>query len=276
MACTSCERHLAEYLPEIKTVSLYEILSQKKIEAPRRLSDKAYAVFDPCAARNRSDVRQAVRRLAELRGCQLEELPKADKHGCCGFGGNVAVANPEFAEYVGKMRSGLSDNPYVVYCINCREVFQDAGKESLHILDLLFDVNPEDRKLPDFTERRANKIILKERLLKEFWNEEMQDKPEEPECKLLITPQVREKMNKLMLLEADIGNVLTFSLKSKRRTYDQERNTYLCYRELGNITCWLEYRPQGESFEITNIYTHRMKIEIEEVWNGRKTDADLR
>jgi Fe-S oxidoreductase len=302
--CPSCERHLAEYLPEIKTISLYERLLQLGYcEAERRMNrpllSSLFSVFDPCSARDRTGMQDAVRKLAEGAGLTLEELPKGDKHGCCGFGGNVAVANPAFAEYIGKARSGLRDNPYIVYCINCREVFQDAGKKSLHLLDILFDINTADWRLPDFTQRRANKILLKEQLLKEVWGEEMSDKPEAFDFKMIMVPEIREKMNRLKLLESDLGNVLAFSLQTKRRTYNAERDVYRCYRELGHITCWLEYRPHiaetesasavkthtekgklgiqnEQEYEIVNIFTHRMKIEIEAVWNGRKTDADLR
>ena len=31
-------------------------------------------------------------------------------------------------------------------------------------------------------------------------------------------------------------------------------------------------RPFEHGYEIYNLYTHRMKIELEAVWNGRKTD----
>jgi Fe-S oxidoreductase len=279
MACPSCEKHFEEYLPEIKTVSLYEHLSFYSQDNKARHSglvpeSKPYSVFDPCSARNRKCIQQSVRALAESNGILLEELPKSDKHGCCGFGGNVAVANPDFADYVGKIRSELNNNPYIVYCINCREVFQDAGKSSMHILDLLFDINCEDNPLPDFTQRRANKVILKERLLREIWSEEMSEIPESYGFKLIMSPEIRNKMNKLMLLEEDICSVIAYSLQSKRRTFNSDRNSYTCYQELGYITCWVEYRPRGEDFEIINVYKHRMKIEIEAVWNGRKTETN--
>ncbi|WP_027400408.1 pyridine nucleotide-disulfide oxidoreductase/dicluster-binding protein [Anaerovorax odorimutans] len=277
MACPYCQKHLTEFLPEIKTISLYEILDKWGSDWDSVKLDQVYSVFDPCSARDVKPVQTAVRNLAENVGVSLEEFPKGDKHGCCGFGGHGSIANPEFAEYVAKQRSELNENPYIAYCINCRDVFLGEEKPVLHILDLLFDINMENNSgLPTVTERRVNRVDLKETLLKEIWGEKMTDKPEECKFDLIIGPEIKEKMNELKILEEDICEVLEFAEKSKRRTYKPEKGTYTCYREIGYITYWLEYRIKGEAYEIVNVYTHRMKIELEGIWNGRKTDADLR
>lgn len=276
MACSSCSQHFAEYLPEIKTISLYEVLEQWGSDWELKKQEQVYSVFDPCSARHIEPIQQAVRKLAEQNGVTLEELPKSDKHGCCGYGGHVSIANPDFADYVAKKRSALSENPYIAYCINCRDVFKGEGKPVLHILDLIFDINTKDSTMPDVTERRKNRVRLKETLLKEIWGEKMETKPKKCELNIIIEPEVKVKMNELRLLEEDVCNVLEFSQISNRRTFNPGKGTYLCYRELGYITCWVEYRLAGDAFEVVNVYTHRMKIELEAVWNGRKTDADLR
>ena len=41
------------------------------------------------------------------------------------------------------------------------------------------------------------------------------------------------------------------------------------------MTYWVEYRKNGESFELVNAYSHRMKIELEAVWDGKKVDTDM-
>jgi len=82
-------------------------------------------------------------------------------------------------------------------------------------------------------------------------------------------------MNKLKILEEDICNVIEFCETTKRRTLDPQKGTYSGYRESGYITYWAEYRIHGDDYEVVNVYTHRMKIKLEGVWNGRKTDIDL-
>ncbi len=274
-ACPACGKHIAEYLPEIKTISLYEILDQWGSGFASAKDEEVYSVFDPCTARNNKPLEQAVRKLAENAGLSLEELPKGDKHGCCGYGGHVSVANSDYASYVAKKRSELSPNPYIAYCINCRDVFEGEGKPVSHILDLLFDIDTKDGARPNLTERRHNRVFLKETLLKEIWGEKMETKPETLKRRLIISQEIQDKMDRLKLIEEDIVKVIELSEASGRQTFDPQKKSYTCYQELGNITCWVEYRLKEQQYELLNVYTHRMKIKLEGVWNGRKTDVDL-
>jgi len=275
LACPACRKHLKEYLPEIETVSLYEVLDQWGSPWKTVMQGEIYSIFDPCTARHIEPMQRAVRNLSRQAGVSPEELPGGDMHGCCGYGGNVSEANPDYYAYVAKSRSELSENPYIVYCINCRDVFKGEGKPVLHILDLLFDINRKDSKLPDLTQRRQNRIDLKEALLKEIWGEKMEKKPEECKFSLKIGAEVLNRMDELKVLKEDVCNVIELSETSKRRTFDPRNGTYTGYRELGHITYWVEYRQKEEGYEVVNVYTHRMKIKLEGVWNGRKTNIDL-
>ena len=98
----------------------------------------------------------------------------------------------------------------------------------------------------------------------------MERKPEPNKFNLIISPEVMEKMNRLRILEEDLCEVIELGEESNRRTFDPVKDTYSCYRELGQITYWVEYRKGDEGYEVVNIYTHRMKIKLEGMWNGRK------
>lgn len=275
LACPSCSRHLAKHLPEIKTISLYEILERWGVQCTPKKQGDAYAVFDPCSARHQSAMQQAVRNLASKAGLAVKELPKGDKHGCCGYGGNAAVANPDFTAFVTTSRAELSEYPYLTYCINCHDIFLETKKQNLHLLELLFDIGQEDRTPPDVTQRRKNRTLLKEVLLDEIWGEKMVLESQNCKIKLIIDPETREKMSAQKILEEDVCAVIAFGETSKRRTLDLETGTYTSYRELGYITYWVEYRIAEDEYEVVNAYTHRMKIKLEAVWNGRKIDIDL-
>lgn len=275
LACPACRKHLKEYLPEIETISLYEVLDNWGSPWKSVMQGEVYSIFDPCTARHIEPMEQAVRNLVRQTGISPVELPGGDMHGCCGYGGNVSEANPDYYDYVAKSRSELSGNPYIVYCINCRDVFIGEGKLVLHILDLLFDINIKDSKLPNLTQRRQNRIDLKETLLKEIWGETMEKKPDKCKFNLKIEAEVLDRMDELKILEEDVCNVIELSETSKRRTFDPQNGTYTGYRELGHITYWVEYRQKEEEYEVVNVYTHRMKIKLEGVWNGRKTNIDL-
>jgi len=269
-ACSSCTKHLNEYLPEIPVVSLYEVLASKNCSGEKIIG--TWSVFDPCSARHFKKTQESVRTLISNSDISTEEFHDGAKHGCCGFGGQGSIANPDFADYMGKQRSLLNKNPYIVYCINCKEVFLDQGKPVKHILDILYNI--EDKK-PTETERRKNKIILKETLLNEFFGEKMKNKPEENKYELLISQTMQEKMDKLKLLESDVCKVLEVGEELGRKTFNAEDNTYKCYGELGHITCWVEYKIKDDLYEIINLYTHRMKIKLEEMWNGKKAEINL-
>lgn len=279
MACMSCAKHLREYLPEIELVSLYEVMDQWGFMADQCRetsdigSDTAFAVFDPCSARNDEPVQAAVRNLAVTAGLNIKELPEGDRHGCCGFGGLGSVASPGFSQYVAARRCSLSNDPYLVYCSNCRDVFTDNGKPAIHILDALFHINENNAKPePTVTERRDNRAALKEKLLNEIWHEEMKMKPEKNKYDLKISDKIRDKMNKQRLLEKDICEVIEYSEKTGRRTVDPSSGHYKAYREIGYITCWVEYGITDNLYEIYNVYSHRMRIELEVVFNGKKID----
>lgn len=313
-ACPSCMKHLSDYLPEIPVISLYEVLAEHvqkppaeaalktsdkpeaalkspdktaaalqapgKTGAASRLLDDAgfsrttgtWAVFDPCQARHYGSMKSAVRTLASAAvDGTLVELP--DDQGCCGFGGLGQIADSKFTDFTARRRISLSDAPYIVYCINCQEIFADRGKETRHILDILFDIKPGK---PTETQRRENKIKVKESLLKTVLGKEMESMPEPNKYALIISPEMQSKMDMLKLLEADICFVLDAGEAFGRRTLDPETGHYKCYREIDNITCWVEYAREKDGIRIHNIYSHRMKIKLEEVWNGKKVETDLR
>ena len=103
----------------------------------------------------------------------------------------------------------------------------------------------------------------------------MEKKPDKCKFNLKIGAEVLDRMDELKILEEDVCNVIELSETSKRRTFDPQNGTYTGYRELGHITYWVEYRQKEEEYEVVNVYTHRMKIKLEGVWNGRKTIIDL-
>ncbi len=279
MACISCLKHINEYLPEIETISLYEIFEEWGFKKEIGSTDGIcqYSVFDPCSARNKPDIQKSVRKLISDAGIDAEELPGGDRHGCCGFGGMGSVAAPGFSDYVAEKRCEISDDPYIVYCSNCRDIFCDRGKEAIHILDILFDIDPEGKRpQPDVTRRRENRVMLKKRLLKEIWHEEDKEEEYEKMYNLEMSDEVRKKVNRQKILEEDICEVISNAEKTGRRTLDAATGHYKAYKEIGYITCWVEYSPVEGGYEIYNLYTHRMKIELEAVWNGKKTDTDLR
>lgn len=288
LACPTCKKKFQSYLADIPVISLYEIMAEWGGEIPAEFSAenqahqehqriKTYSIFDPCASRDEDSMKEAVRRLAADTGYPLKPLPENEAFPrCCGYGGQPGIANPEYVDFVVKKRIHESDHPYITYCINCRDIFRQAGKEAIHILELLFDKGVTFEKQATISERRENRIELKKNLLKEFWKEEMREEEKRP-IKVNVPAELAEKLNKERILEEDVIEVVDFCQRTGRRVYQPERGVFSGYREIGFMTYWVEYRETSEenTFDLVNAYAHRMKIELEAVWNGRKTDLDL-
>jgi Fe-S oxidoreductase len=279
LACPACMKKFKQYMRDIPVISLYEVLADWGVDPPRAEDPAVCAVFDACAARHEKGMKAAVRRLARQAGYRLTPLPRNDANArCCGYGGQPGVANPGYADFVARERIGESDAPYITYCVNCRDIFAKAGKEAVHILELVFGRG--ERTPPRFAtvgERRENRIRLKRTLLKRFWNEDRGAPEGSPRIKLTIPPALAQKLDQERILYDDLVEVIAFCERTGRRIMLPERNAYSGYREVGRMTYWAEYRKGNEegAYELVNAYAHRMKIELEEVWNGRRTEADL-
>jgi hypothetical protein len=208
----------------------------------------------------------------------LEELPfSRETANCCSFGGQPAIADPEYQKFVAKKRIEEGECPYISYCINCQDVFSAEGKKSLHILDLFFtDAKDKDEIInqPTETQRRRNREALKKDLLERNWEEKMTEEENVNPIKLKWEPGVLEKISQQRILEEDILRVIEFCETTKRKVYHAEKKTWSGYREIGFMTYWVEYEEEDvETFLVHNAYSHRMKIELEGVWNGTKRET---
>ncbi len=272
-ACPACRRHLSEYIPELQTVSLYEALDKGKAGNDVANSAQEMVVFDPCTARSDICQQEAVRSLAVAAGLSVAELPQGAVHGCCGYGGHIDEADPKLRGYITESRIKSSDLPFLVYCINCRDIFRQEGKAARHILELLFDLQGADLPLPGVDQRRENRRLLKKNLLMEMWNEEYNPSIATEKCVLHISAPLRDKLNKKRILEQDICQVITAAEATGRRVIKPQSSTFACYQEIGSTTLWVEYRKTEDGFEVVNVYSHRLKIELEAIWKGKKTEA---
>ena len=263
-ACATCERTLREYLPEIPLKSLYAIMAEAGLQ-PMTSGLKKAAVFDPCAAREDSELRGNVRELAARGGTELAEIEGGSR--CCGFGGHIQVPNPELFGRFSEEAANASDAPYVVYCINCREVFLSRGKECRHILETYF--GEEDAHTPSILEKRRNALRLKQELMKEDWDMEFNPAASPWDAlKLEIPGELQEKMDKTLVSTADLQETIWYAETGGDKLAGDE-GWFLASLVKSVITYWVQYRPAAEgdenTFEVGAVYSHRMK------WRGAET-----
>ena len=116
--------NISEFLPDIEIISLYEFMEKNGIVPAMKGDRETWSIFDPCASAGKDDLRKSIRNLAESANFQLEPLPVQENHSaCCSYGGHVSIANPKYADFIIDRRITESENPYITYCINCRDAF---------------------------------------------------------------------------------------------------------------------------------------------------------
>jgi hypothetical protein len=263
-ACATCERTFREYLPEIPLVSLYRKMAEAGLEPKEKAFDRA-AVFDPCAAREDSELMSSVRALARQEGTELTEIGGESR--CCGFGGHIQVPNPELFRRFGEEAAAGAEEPYLVYCINCREVFLTRGKECRHILEDWF--GPEPGEIPSILEKRRNALQLKKELLKEGWDLDFTPSVNPWDAlELDISPELTEKMERTLVSVADLQETI-WNAETGGDKLSGDDGWLLASMVKSVITYWVQYRPaEGGSeneFEIGAVYSHRMK------WRGAES-----
>jgi NADPH-dependent glutamate synthase beta subunit-like oxidoreductase len=147
-ACLHCLNTLNAYHPEIKTRSLYEVMLEHGLpETAQAAAGAVLHVHDPCGARRLIPVQDAVRELVTAAGHQLEEMPHSRKRTiCCGAGGLVPAVDNPLAQKMTAFRLSEATRDLVVYCATCRAKFVNAGHDSLHVLELLFNPNWREAK----------------------------------------------------------------------------------------------------------------------------------
>lgn len=261
-ACATCESMFEKFLPEIERVSLYEILAQDEALKPSPAFDDA-SVFDPCAARGDSGMQDGVRTIAENAGTRLSELP--EKNRCCGYGGNIQLANPKLFEKITANRSEMSDKPYIVYCANCRAVFTSRGKSCAHILDMAWSLEPM-QQLPKIAERRENSRLVKGALMKILGGGEFS--PERPAwhgLNLVIAPELADEIDCKLISADDIREAIYRAEMTGDRFIDADDGSCQCCLERPVLTYWVRYKKlDGGEYEVLNAYYHRMSFSREE------------
>jgi hypothetical protein len=85
---------------------------------------------------------------------------------------------------------------------------------------------------------------------------------EKPAIEVIISQELKEKLNSKYILEADIYTVIDTCEQSGNKLFNPNSETFTGYLQIGKMTYWVEYRARQErEFELVNAYCHRMKIE---------------
>ncbi|MDP3183368.1 MAG: FAD-dependent oxidoreductase [Desulfobaccales bacterium] len=140
-ACTHCLHTIAQYRPQIKTRSLYEVILEMGLpEGMESGPPKVFNIHDACGARQAPAIQEAVRRLVTEMGHTYEEMPHSRERSlCCGAGGMVPAVDAPLAQKMTDCRLSEAHRDLITYCATCRARFAAAHHPALHVLELLFN-----------------------------------------------------------------------------------------------------------------------------------------
>lgn len=267
LACSSCCEIFAKYLPQITYLSLWEIFDRYGLpETIPNGKGHGLNVHDACSTRHNQNIHQSVRSIAGKLGYEIQELKYTkEKTKCCGYGGLVYFANREQSNDFVTDRIKESGEDLLVYCAMCKDLFVDAGKRTFHILDLIFAEDMEAaarQRMPNLSQRHANRAMLKKRMLKEFWHEAAESAGTEMDH-LLISDDVWRIMDDRYILRADVEQVVRHAQESGERFFNPDDGSYLANLRIENVTYWVRYAEEGEMIRVISVYSHRMEVEKE-------------
>ena len=158
-ACENCYMSLKEYSPNIKVVSLYEVLDEYGIPEEKKEFYKNFeslALHDPCPTRYEKPLHDSVRNLLKTLGISFEEFKRnKEKTECCGSGGMLEFTNPTLA--IDQMKNRVNQtkcDTILSYCQSCAQSMSKGGKNGIHILDLIFNETSQT----NFTQKQNGTI----------------------------------------------------------------------------------------------------------------------
>lgn len=259
--CPTCYRVFKDWLPQIDVETIWTALDEVGLPETdvSRTAPKRLAVHDACTTRQEAELHNSIRNILRKLGHTIVELDTScQTTECCGFGGLMMFANRDLAKQVVDRRIQEAEEDYLAYCAMCRDNFVKQGKRTYHLLDLIFGVDSEEQKAPDFSQRRENRARCKQTLLKEIWGEDMVE--ETSKIKLIITDEIRELLEDRMILVDDLKQVIEHAETTGNRLKNMETGRYIAYYKPAVVTYWVEYTPQEGGFLIHNAYSHRLEI----------------
>jgi len=275
LACSSCYQIFQKHFPHIEILSFWDIYDQygfsdsnkiSNLDKPRfpKLSSHV-AVHDPCSTRYESHIQESVRNILQKLGCKITELPMSrERTECCTYGGLMWLANKPVAEKMVQRRINESPLDYVTYCAMCRDFFARRGKRTLHLFDYIFgDTETDLATLPakGFSQRHENRTRLKQKLLKDLWDEKMPEQETFESIRLILPDEVQNQIEDRLILFEDIQKVIEHAERTGKRMFNNSTNHYLAYFKPVSVTYWVEYTPQEDgSFFVHKAYSHRMEI----------------
>lgn len=260
-ACSTCLKMFRDHLPHIPVESVWVLCADIPPSAARARA--AMALSDPCTSRHDANTQTAVRNMLENIGQQLTPLAMSGElTECCGFGGLMENANSDVAKKVTAARVKQTDSEMLTYCAMCRDQLARTGKPVSHVLDLLFSDTAvrADEPSPTISARRINRRRLLYQVLELYPDEKPTSAEKWEELSLHISPELSALLEERRILEDDIRKVLYQEGQKGTTFVHGETGSRIRSARLGQVTFYIQYKKENETYIIESCWFHRMII----------------
>ena len=250
-ACPSCKKELSGH-ENIEIVGIWDVLQEIGLPKEAKILERCAALHDSCGARGDAETQRSVRDILKKLGVSILETEYSGDRS----GGLTSYTNRELAHELAEKCLERSDAPYVSYCMACRDRFAREGRESRHILELVYGTDAGAP--PDISEKRYNRLTLKKELLRDIWGEETMnmDLP----YKLEFDEAALKMMDERMILKSDVISVIDAYRESGEAIEDADTGYLMLRARLGNVTFWVALTEDEEGYTVRRAYSHRMNV----------------
>ncbi len=256
-ACPTCASFLRTY-EGLQVKGIWEVLEEAGLPRAGVQARGQAALHDACGARGDRRTQECIRSLARKLGYDVQETAYiGDASPCCGYGGLVMYANRAVAREMAAQCLARSELPYITYCMACRDRLAREGRPSHHILELVYGTDAGAP--PDISEKRYNRLWLKERLLRQLWKED--DRSVDYGFTVTYTEEARQMMDDRMILTSDVMKTLQYLRETNEAIREGDTGLFLTRHRDGNVTFWVKYEERPGGYVVHRAYSHRMNVE---------------
>jgi len=137
--CAGCDRRYRELYDEVTTISLWEVLAEKKVFPFPDYKGKKMTILDACPTRDQERIHNAVRVLLKRMNIIVVEPEKTRTKGmCCGDSIYGVLPVEQVKKQMRKRAQEMPVEDVVVYCVSCSKSMHIGGKKPRYLVDLLF------------------------------------------------------------------------------------------------------------------------------------------
>ena len=139
-ACPNCTLQLRE-LGDFEIIPVWPVLAAHIRPEDITVPVGSFIWHDPCPTRNQPEQQAAARALLQVSGCNCTEPEHTGcKTNCCGNFHMLAATDPEKSANMRRKRleEFPEDRTIVSNCEGCLGAFRSEGRETVHLLELLF------------------------------------------------------------------------------------------------------------------------------------------